>query len=457
MEKLEKVLVTETPKSLDENWYSRFEPIGSFQIQEYLDGNKQYRNEQKSKFINGEIDNPILDYPKIDREELISNEKKLLKLKKDILDEEPNKTVKQLYRWRINEKIAELRILKATATRDDKKFKKYSEFVYGKPSLEIFACTIQSLKQIIEKDIASGNYRVQKAAEELDKLLPSGLSKVSINELPSEDSFNYARKETLNELGTLLNIESTAEREKYNAEEIRNVFQKALEILQAKGWQVTIDASSKTSISVDQKTKAVKIPESRRLAFNKLQKLIAHEIGTHVVRRIKGEKSRLHLLGLGLDRYEKGEEGVATMREQVLGGKIDDFSGLTGHLAISLAYGLDGKPRNFCEVYKILEKYFYLRKIKQGKKAQEALASAQTSAWNKTVRTFRGTKHNTPGVCLTKDIVYREGNIGVWDVVRKNSDELFRFSVGKYDPANSRHIWILNQLGISDKDLEDDK
>jgi hypothetical protein len=61
----------------------------------------------------------------------------------------------------------------------------------------------------------------------------------------------------------------------------------------------------------------------------------------------------------------------------------------------------------------------------------------------------------TRGVCCTKDIVYREGNIGVWDVLGKNPQELVRLSVGKYDPANSRHVYMLEALGIADQDLAD--
>ena len=61
----------------------------------------------------------------------------------------------------------------------------------------------------------------------------------------------------------------------------------------------------------------------------------------------------------------------------------------------------------------------------------------------------------TRGVCCTKDIVYREGNIGVWDVLGKNPQELVRLSVGKYDPANSRHVYMLEALGITDQDIAD--
>ncbi len=58
------------------------------------------------------------------------------------------------------------------------------------------------------------------------------------------------------------------------------------------------------------------------------------------------------------------------------------------------------------------------------------------------------------GVCLTKDIIYRQGNIAVCQLLGKNPEELLRFSVEKYDPANPRHIWILDQLGITEKDLD---
>jgi hypothetical protein len=127
---------------------------------------------------------------------------------------------------------------------------------------------------------------------------------------------------------------------------------------------------------------------------------------------------------------------------------------LDGYLAIGLAYGLDGKPRDFRQVYSIIENYFYLKKLTSGKTVEEAKKGAQTSAWNRTVRTFRGTDCKTPEVCFTKDMVYREGNIAVWDILKTKPEEFLKFSLGKYDPANKRHLWILSELGISDKDLD---
>jgi hypothetical protein len=60
----------------------------------------------------------------------------------------------------------------------------------------------------------------------------------------------------------------------------------------------------------------------------------------------------------------------------------------------------------------------------------------------------------TPGACFTKDIIYREGNIAIWETLYKNIPEMQRWNVGKYDPSNPRRIWVLDQLGITDTDLE---
>jgi hypothetical protein len=69
------------------------------------------------------------------------------------------------------------------------------------------------------------------------------------------------------------------------------------------------------------------------------------------------------------------------------------------------------------------------------------------------VRTFRGSDCKTAGACFTKDIIYREGNMGVWDLVKTNPEEMKQFNIGKYDPTNKRHMWVLAKLGITDSDL----
>lgn len=452
---------SETPQlthseSLDAKWYKIVEQFGTFQAYEYLDGDKQHRETERQNFFNKVVNNPSLDYPKIDVERLSCNETELLLLKNNIIREEANDIVKQVYQWKLNEKIAELRLLKAVDTGDMKKFERYSEFIYGKPSQEIFAFTIHNLRAVVTSQLTSYDDTIKNVAQELIDLLPVNLPITANYQLPQKSDITVAREQTLKELGNLLNlnIPTKTAGEEYKAAEIRDIFQASLESLQAEGWRAVVDTSSKSGISVDQEHREIKIPEYRKLGFTKLRALIAHEVGTHIARRLNGERSKLQLLGLGLDRYEKGEEGIATMREQILGDSVEDFAGLDGHLAICLAIGVDGKPRDFRKVYEIMEKYFYLTALSSGKTPEDALKSAQINAWNRTVRTFRGTDCKTKGVCFRKDIVYREGNIGVWQVAKHKPEEIRRFNVGKYDPVNDRHIWVLNQLEISAPDLE---
>ncbi len=436
---------------LDSRWYDRFESIGSFQAYEYLDGDKQTREVQKTKFLSGEIFNPTLDYPKIEAEQLNDREKDLLAIKREILSQEPNELVKQVYRWKLNEKIAELRMLKAASDGDMRRFSKYSEFVYGNASPDVFAYTVNSIRDLAKTSTSEGT-PAHEAAQQLLALFPDEVRQEKVIEPPSQEAVTIAQNTTVQEFGDLVALpESEGE---FNANEIKGVFEQALINLDVSGWQVIVDASSKSGISVNQEQKTVNIPESRTLTYDKLRTLIAHEIGTHVERRSRGERSKLKLLGLGLDRYEQGEEGVATMREQALGGeRVDDFAGLDGHLAIGLAQGLDGKKRDFREVFIIMAKYYEMKNLIEGKSPDLSASNAQASAWNRTVRTFRGTDCTTAGACFTKDIIYRQGNIDVWNVVKDNPAEMIRFSVGKYDPANARHLWILDTLAITDTDL----
>ncbi len=449
------IMVNEAPKienqPIDSQWYDRFASVGSFEAYEYLDGDKEARTAQKEAFLSGDIAEPSLDYPKIDLANLTVREEQLLQLKGEIIAGEPDTTVRELYRWKINEKIAELRLLQAAATGDMRAFRHWSSFVYGRPSPEVFEYSIQKLNEIVDLAATNANPDIRQAAENLKTLLPQVRDTQPV-ERPSQADQQRARETTLQQLSALGNIDISAS--SYSATEIADIFTQALQTLQTEGWQVVIDPSSKTAISVDQEHRAVRIPESRQVSGQKLATLLVHEIGTHVARRNSGERSSLRLLGLGLDRYEKGEEGIATMREQAIVGLVDDFSGLEGHLAISLAYGLDGTPRGFRDVFEILQAHFKLKRLLAGDTLDKATISAQNDAWNRAVRTFRGTDCKTPGVCFTKDIVYREGNIAIWSVIHNDKHEMARFSIGKYDPSNPRHIWALTMLGITDAELE---
>ncbi|MCL4427340.1 flavohemoglobin expression-modulating QEGLA motif protein [Patescibacteria group bacterium] len=444
-------------EALDQKWYGRFAEAGAFEAAEYLDGDRMLREQEKQKFLSGEEENPHLDYPKINHADLDARERKLLELKRDIREQEHNEVVRDAYRWKINEKIAELRMLKATVSGDMRRFGRYTRFIYGDPDPGIFAYSVGEIRADINARMPSLSVEAQEAACAVLAALPDHLPQGRFIALPDEETVRQAEKQTRTEMGSLIAVplEGFAEKEKLDAEQIRDVFASALNALPEQGWEAVLDATSRTGINISQEERGAHIPITRTVTVQKLRQLLAHEVGTHVMRRINGERSTLKLLGLGLDRYLPGEEGTARMREQAIEGNVKEFAGLGRHLAISLTRGLDGVPRDFRETYGVLEKYFAYTAMAAGKTAADAQRYAQDTAWSWCVRTFRGTDAATRGVCCTKDIVYREGNIGVWDVLGKNPQELIRLSVGKYDPANSRHVYMLEALGITDQDIAD--
>lgn len=427
---------------LDKNWYEKLSTL-AFEDHNLLGGEKDVREKAEEDFISDKVRNPILDYPKLDLVRLDEKEKKLLDLKKEILEQEENEVIKKAYRWKINEMIAQVRMLKCTKEGNDQKFARYSKFIYGEPSEDIFKYELQKRLKRIKKFLLSEDEGRKKAAEELMGLI--NLDVVSDFQ-DVEESPVFVPKPEEKDKTVVTSIEAKA------------LFDEAIKKMNIPNWKVVVDTEgNSTSFSANQASKEIIIPSdeqlfrrSNLLDKGKIENLIAHELGVHAVRRERGERSKLQLLAIGLDRYIKGEEGIATYEEQLVKG-ADDYAGEVGHFSLSLAMGLDGKKRDFREVFEIMKRFSIL--LKKESVDREALASQ--SAFRQCLRIFKGSTCNTPGVVYGKDMSYREGNIGIWNLVNSKSEECHRFMIGKYDPTNSRHIYILDQLGITEDDLKD--
>jgi hypothetical protein len=219
--------------------------------------------------------------------------------------------------------------------------------------------------------------------------------------------------------------------------------QQVLVELEIDDWKIVVDTEKGLSnFSVSQEYKTISIPsdeqiQARKLTKKKLAGLVEHELKTHIVRRHNGERSKLALLGLGLDRYIKGEEGVATYAEQKVTGATE-FAGIPMYFAIAVAKGFDGTSRNFRETFTIVRDY-YVATLKLG---DDITSRAETAAWKDCVRIFRGTTGVTPGAVFTKDLAYL-GNRDIWQLVSTNSDVVMTFSIGKFDSTNNEHVAAL--------------
>lgn len=440
-------------EAIDAKWIGRFEK--SFilvDVEKSLEIDFEQMGKVKETFLRGKVINPNFEYSNIDLDELNNAEEEFLRLKEDIIMSEENEALKATYRWRLNEMIARVRMLKAAKNGDMRRFTRYSKFIYGSPSPELFDLSVYDIRKHFKKNMGGEDGETARTMEELDSLLPRPKSNPNLPKSPSKDTVQ-AVYDIVNKEYEKLELEVDPERE-YTDQEIKELFEIALLKVGATDWVVRIN-KNRTSINVSQPGKNVSVPEGKTYKGNLLIKRVMHEIKRHVERRVKGETSQLSLLGFGLDRYEKGEEGVTKVTEHAVSNKFLEFATPELHLGIGLALGLDGEKKDFRQVYEILEKHFYLKEMraKNPKSKEEAVITAQEKAWKHCYRIFRGTDCSTPGACLTKDIIYREGAVGVWYLVIKDTNEVYKFSIGKYDPTNERHLWILSQLEITDEAL----
>lgn len=397
---------------------------------------------QKEMFLQGKIESPQFEYSKVKERDYSGEEKGLLALKEDLRkDGSIPESLTQTYVWTINERLAKLRMLcelqKAitggNAAYHMKRFSRYSEFVYGKPEADIY----QGIQTTLYEKLRSVSAELTPdKAEAFERLM-------AFTSQP-EESEEVKQKQKEEEITDI--------------EEIKKYFEEAInEMGLQEEWVVEIDEKSeRTNLAVSTAQKKVLLPkeermkfraEDRKLTLKMIRGLIVHELGTHALRNYNGIRSKLHLLSTGLDRYEIGEEGLATYREQQETGRTD-YAGFDNYFAASLAKGLDGGgERNFVQVFRILLDYYSVCDNADREKAQEL-------AWNRCMRIFRGTTGDIPGIIFTKDIIYRKGNIATYRLMEKEGSERIDFNVGKFDPTNSRHIAVLVELGILDSHLE---
>jgi len=418
-----------TPEAIDEKWFDRIAEL-SISAFELLDGDKETRSREKTQFLNGEKVNPTLDYPQLTEFPFDEHEAALMNLKFDILKDEEDSVVVEIYKTKINEILAELRMLRMARGGQDNKFCAYSKFVYGRPSAENVSIMSGILRDKVS--LGSGDENKNSSVSEFINLLenvpPSGFEQESL----------------VGGAGLKGRVSSV--------EEVESAFQAALDEIGATDWKIVLHSNTSiTNLRVSQKNKEVSIPlEQASTMLNRLlQGFIQHEVFGHVRRRVEGERTKLKLLGLGFDRVEKGEEGVATYLDQQVTG-AEHFSHPQRYFAIALAIGeIDGIKRDFRQTFEIL-KLYYISTLKSGSDLEER---AINSAWTLAVRVFRGTTGTTPGAVFTKDLNYFVGNKETWSLVNTDSNIVQYFSVGKFDAYNARHVGWLVQLGITDEKL----
>lgn len=433
-------------KKLDEPQFTLFKKRAVLSLTHHLWKNRGDWDKQKKSFQKGDLDNPELGFSgNLGKEKITAKIERL----NEFIDKvsSGDGLVRDAYLPKLNEQKDKFQALLAASAGHDSDFSKFASKIYGLPQKNIFEAALSLVHSRLDNSISTGGELESDIAKRTKEKLPMVSTPVSGKRgLPSSADIKKVCDQISNDFPGLLEVFSGDKEKILNADELSGVFSETLDQQNITGWKVAVRQGGKGAISVNTAKKIVFIPVRRKLRAHLVVPLIIHEIGTHLIRSYNGEQSPLLLLGRGLDHYETAEEGIATVREQAARGEVADFEGLDGYLAVSFACGLDGKKRNFRELYDILQPYLYWRFVCKG--YQTAEVKSKNWAWYRCLRSFLGTSGQTPGACFTKDIIYRAGNIKIWELISKNPDEIKRFNLGKYDPTNQAHQSILKKLEI---------
>src|SRR5690606_23468515 len=162
----------------------------------------------------------------------------------------------------------------------------------------------------------------------------------------------------------------------------------------------------------------VLIGESFKVPQNRVESLIHHEVGTHVLTYYNGKAQPLKLLYSGFADYDELQEGLAVLSEYLTGGLTRGRLRLLAARVIagnSLTEGAD-----FCATFHELH---------------ERYGFGMGTAFDVTARIHQG------GGC-TKDIIYLRGLIRLLDYIG-NGGELPPLFVGK---ISQKHVPLMEEL-----------
>jgi uncharacterized protein (TIGR02421 family) len=159
-----------------------------------------------------------------------------------------------------------------------------------------------------------------------------------------------------------------------------------------------------------------------RVPVGRIEALLHHEVGTHVVTHVNGAHQPLHVLASGLAGHDETQEGLAVLAEHLVGGLT---SARLRHLAgrvVAVHLMVEGVP--FDDVYATLVRH----------------GLPHPQAFTTTVRVFRSGG-------LTKDAVYLRGLLELVDHLAAGGD-LEVLLLGKMPLTAAPLVGELHQRGV---------
>lgn len=423
------------------------------------------RSEEEKRFLSGEVINPQFVYDKLNSADFDEAIKKIQKIVNKILNHPSLPPSRRgIYEEFIADYSKKTTILNYVQQYNNAKSEKEKKAAaekyrhlniesYGEPDEDIYRSLLG------EKLNCVRNKKLTGKADDLRKELFGMVDfdpDVDIPERfrPSSDTVQwmYGVAESLYG-GMLKHIPD--EQVEFNPHELQKIFTDIIEeefngrgdtgscAGVAEGWTVSVEKA--TSINVKSSEKRIVIPDNGIMrSRKKIENLVVHEIGIHMLRSINGGETDVLPLKSGLSDYYDTEEGLGVVMEQALSGKFTE-RGVDHYITAGLAH-FDNK--DFREAFEIKWRLSLLSSVDDdGGVSGEQIAKAKKAAFTQTLRSFRGA-NDLP---LFKNLSYYNGSVEVWKYLEsiKGDDLLLSLLLaGKVNTSADHRRVILESRSV---------
>jgi hypothetical protein len=442
---------TKIENSWENNHYERAleikKEVESLKLTDTLDNSKREFDRFKEWLSNWEFYYPSFDFPNLDMEKIMKLQKDIANTLKDIPDWEWDTLLEKFYQ-RLTLFLEKYRIIHQSWNwvlneEDKKQYLENESEIYPEPPRDLFIHLLTRLQHELAIDIQSWAPELSKRARAFNEIIPTPGRKISYQR-PS----NLNIVEITNRIGNATEWIEIEDEKKYWAEKLAWFFKTALNNLWIIEWIVEIREGSKTAIAVDPSLKKIYIPSTRSIKWCDIRKKIAHEISVHVLRWKNWVNSWHPFLWVWVWNYIDTEEWIAKIFEE----HIEPDSKLPwdlGVLSVGLVLWLDGKPRDFKQLYEIYYAYHAWMTQKEWiKRSDELLVK---NSWNRCVRVFSWINPKSKWVCSYKDFSYQKWFTDLVDLLEdvpnsEKSDFIKYLMQWKFDAFDPDVLEILHSI-----------
>ena len=399
------------------------------------------RGEEEERFLSGEIRNPQFYYEKLNSADFDEALEKIRELGDKILNHPDLTSVgKKVYEGFIKKYYEQIELLRcaqdyhgASLEEDKQKiaesYKGLNIETYGEPDEGTYRSLLsEKLNCVCNKNLTGKADDLRKELFGMVDFDPD----VDIPERfrPSDETVEWMHSVAESLYGGMLS-HIPNEQEEFDPYELQKIFTDIIEeefnndskgyAGAAEGWTVSVEKA--TSVNVKSSEKRIVIPDNGMMrSRKKVENLVAHEIGVHMLRSITGGETDMLPLRSGLSDYYDTEEGLGVVMEQALSGKFAE-RGVDHYITAGLAH-FDNK--DFHEAFEIKWRLSLLGSVDDGSEVSDGqIVKAKKTAFTQTLRSFRGT-NDMP---LFKDLSYYNGSVEVWRYLESVKGDDFLLSL----------------------------